>query len=116
MLLRRVTVLVAVLAIPVLACSKSTVTEKDKGQKTTDLKAKVCGTFEGGKMTATWTECPDKVRRQVKCSTFIDQLRCDCYEDGVMKHFFMAKDPPMETREDATRVANANCRWALESP
>src|SRR5262245_55990615 len=45
-------------------------------------KAEACGTFEGGKLSAKWTECPDKIGREVTCAPFIDQLKCDCYEDG----------------------------------
>lgn len=67
-------------------------------------------------MSAAWTECPDKVRREVRCAPFIDELKCDCYEDGVSKWFFNAKDPPLASRDDATRVANANCHWSLEVP
>jgi hypothetical protein len=81
-----------------------------------DRKAAACTSFEGGNLTATWTGCPDKVRREIKCATFIDDLKCDCYEDGAQKTFFHAKDPPLSNRTDATRVANANCRWSLESP
>jgi hypothetical protein len=81
-----------------------------------DTKAAACTTFEGGTLSAAWSECPDKTRREVKCATFIDDLKCDCLEDGVRKTFFMAKDPPLSLRADATRVANANCHWSLESP
>ena len=79
-----------------------------------DGKRAACASFEGGKMSAQWTGCPDKVRREVKCAPFIDELKCDCYEDGASKWFFNAKDPPLATRADATRVANANCHWSLE--
>ncbi len=91
-------------------------TKKTESSSTRDTKASVCGTFEGGKVSAVWSECPDKVRREVRCAPFIDDLKCDCYEDGVSKWFFSAKDPPLSNREDATRVANKNCRWSLESP
>jgi hypothetical protein len=81
---------------------------------TDDGKAKACRTFAGGKLNATWTQCPDMVRREVSCAPFVDSLKCDCLEDGAQKWFFNAKDPPLATREDATRVANANCHWSLE--
>lgn len=83
-------------------------------QVRTDRKAPGCGTFEGGTLSARWTDCPDQKKREVACATFIDDLKCECYEDGVSKHWFFAKDPPLATRADATRVANASCRWSLE--
>ena len=78
------------------------------------LRAKPCGTFTGGNLNASWTECPDKVQRQVACYPFVQDLHCDCLEDGAKKWFFTATTPPLSTREDATRVANANCHWSLE--
>ena len=81
-----------------------------------DGKGMTCTSFSGGPMSAVWTGCPDKVRREVTCAPFIDDLKCDCFEDGARHKWFHAKDPPLSEREDATRVANANCRWALEMP
>lgn len=75
---------------------------------------KACKTFEGGKLSASWTDCPDKIRREVSCHVFVSDLTCDCLEDGVKKWFFSATNPPLETREDATRIANTNCHWGLE--
>ncbi|MFO0611236.1 MAG: hypothetical protein U0414_01515 [Polyangiaceae bacterium] len=77
-------------------------------------KSPACTDFQGGKLSATWSGCPDGVKREVKCEMFVGSLKCDCYEDGVNKWFFQAKDPPLEDRADATRVANANCHWGLE--
>jgi hypothetical protein len=71
-------------------------TKKTESSRARDTQAFVCGTFEGGKTSAVWSECPDKVRREVRCAPFIDDLKCDCYEDGVRKWFFSAKDPPLE--------------------
>lgn len=98
-------VLLVLLAVAPLSC-----------KLLSDRKAAACTSFEGGNLNASWTGCPDKVKREIKCATFVNDLKCDCYEDGVEKWFFNAKDPPLSNRADATRVANANCHWSLESP
>jgi hypothetical protein len=105
----RSSTLLALVVLSITASCKITTETKDK-------KAAACTSFEGGKLSASWTGCPDKVRREITCATFIDDLKCDCMEDGVNKTFFHAKDPPLAVRAAATRVANANCRWSLESP
>jgi hypothetical protein len=40
-----------------------------------------------------------------------NQLVCDCLTDGVKGTFFFAVSPPLDSRVDATRVANKNCDW-----
>lgn len=85
-----------------------------KGGLTTDGRAAQCGTFTGGNLNASWSQCPDKVQRQVSCYPFVQDLHCDCIEDGAKTWFFTATNPPLASREDATRVANANCHWSLE--
>lgn len=114
--------LVSLSLLSLLVCCKVTAETKDEKARTNerprvlDTKVAVCTSFEGGKLSAVWSDCPDKVRREIKCAMFIDDLKCDCLEDGAQKWFFSAKDPPLLTRVDATRVANNNCHWSLESP
>jgi hypothetical protein len=60
--------------------------------------------------------CPDKSKREVKCAMFVDKLKCDCLVDGAEKTFFFGDHPLLSNRADATRVANANCHWGLETP
>jgi hypothetical protein len=69
-----------------------------------------CKSFHGEQLAARWDDCTDHVRREVVCETFIDDLKCECREDGVEKWSFHAKDPPLSAREGATRVARANCK------
>lgn len=106
--------LVSVLGVVLAAgaCKKP----QDTVDASTDEKAPACATFIGGKMTATWTRCPDKIKREIRCATFVNDLKCDCYEDGVSKDWFKGSDPALATRESATRIANANCGWSLELP
>jgi hypothetical protein len=84
-----------------------------------------CREFTSREAGPTWSSCDDKVKREVQCSDPFavrhqmvlprpkTDLDCSCYEDGVKKMGFIAKEPPPAAREDATRIANANCHWAI---
>src|SRR3954471_13780025 len=78
-----------------------------------------CGTFEGDAMSARWSACSDKVKRQIQCKALPSlgmqmigipkqtrdiTLDCDCLEDGAIRFSFRAKEPPLASREDATRL------------
>jgi hypothetical protein len=72
-----------------------------------------CKTFATGDRSARWDGCADHVRRELACEKFIDDLKCDCREDGVETWSFHASDPPLDSREAATRVAKANCKMGF---
>jgi hypothetical protein len=72
-----------------------------------------CKSFESGDKSAHWFDCEDGVRRDVVCEKFIDDLRCDCREDGVHTWSFHATDPPLDARDSATRIASANCKMGF---
>jgi hypothetical protein len=72
--------------------------------------SQACTKFESNGRDARWDGCTDHVKRELSCNPFgDDELSCDCLEDGVEKWSFTAKDPPLTTREDASRVARNNC-------
>jgi hypothetical protein len=72
-----------------------------------------CDDFTAGNNHAQWDGCADHVRREVVCAPFIDDLKCDCLEDGAKTWFFHARNPPLANRADATRVARANCEMGF---
>lgn len=65
------------------------------------------------KIHATWSGCRDRVRRELWCKTFIDDLKCDCNEDGDTKWFFDATIESLADRAEAERLAIANCRMGF---
>lgn len=85
-----------------------------------------CGAFSGGASQATWRSCPSKATFTLSCEpTFgaalpvprgsrpegFDDLTCHCLRDGEKTWFFYAKTPPpLASREDAERVAQASCK------
>lgn len=98
------------------ACGRRAEAGRDGGPTHHDTRAAACTSFTGGTQSAVWTGCPDKIKREVACEFFVRDLKCDCYEDSVQTTFFSAKDPDLTSRESATRIANRNCRWSLETP
>lgn len=73
----------------------------------------------GTATSAMWEGCPSKAMRSIVCRpTFggsmpegFDALTCDCLGDGTKTWFFDAKTPPpLASRADAERVAEASCK------
>jgi hypothetical protein len=73
-----------------------------------------CAKFEGQPHDAKWTDCTDKARREVVCEPFVDELTCACVVDGVEKWHFSARDPQLQDKDEATRVARANCQMGFD--
>jgi hypothetical protein len=73
-----------------------------------------CAKFEGQPRDAKWNGCSDKVRREVVCEPFVDELRCACVADGVETWHFTARDPQLQDKDEATRVARANCAMGFD--
>jgi hypothetical protein len=70
-----------------------------------------CTEFAAKPAGATWTGCSDHARRELACKPFMDDdLECTCLVDGVEAWLFTAKDPPITTHDDASRVARTNCK------
>lgn len=65
------------------------------------------------KIHATWSGCRDRVQRELWCKTFIDDLKCDCNEDGDTKWFFDATLDSLADRAEAERLAIAHCRMGF---
>jgi hypothetical protein len=100
---------VFLLTLGALAASASCAEPKGLGSG----KSRPCTTFTRGALTASWSDCPDKARREVRCAAFVEQLKCDCFVDGAEGAFFFKDHPPLSNRAEATQLANANCRWEL---
>jgi hypothetical protein len=73
-----------------------------------------CRDFSSGDRGARWDGCADHVRRELTCKPFMDdELSCTCLEDGVHRWAFSARNPPLASRDDASRVARANCHMGF---
>jgi hypothetical protein len=73
-----------------------------------------CRDFSSGDLGARWDGCADHVRRELTCKPFMDgEVSCKCFEDGVHRWGFSARNPPLASRDDASRVARANCHMGF---
>lgn len=57
-----------------------------------DKPSAYCTSFTSSELDARWDGCDDHVKRELQCKTFMDELECNCLEDGVEKWSFTAKD------------------------